>query len=156
MDSITKRIYQLLLTAATPMTSSELKAHFPDLGRGMVSAILNQRTQHGFLTRSGTTGRYGYALSDGFRARLASEDLDDICKKRNVSLGRMRPAETAIEAPRQVKTSATPLWPATPDDRPLSPSLGTPLPWADEDADDVPPWLGERYRDALRPRPVDD
>lgn len=60
--------------------------------------------------------------------------------------------ETAV----QTSDSATIECDAMPVERlrPLANSLGLVLPWHDEE--EAPPCIGERYRDALRPRPRDD
>jgi hypothetical protein len=150
MSGITRKLYTALLRANSPMTHSDLSPAFIAFPITALAALLSQKFKNGQLTRVIVDERFAYQLSDAMRQRLEAHGVDAVV--RGASSGR----SVAAQALRpQLRTdSGMPAWPAMNRGAPLRPAISSPLPWADEE--ELPPCVGERYRDALRPRPMDD
>ena len=155
MSGITTKLFTILLAAELPMTLGELRPHFDTFPKGRLASLLLMTTHSGALIRTGSPLHFSYRLSDAVRDRIVEKGIAAFV---NVV------GQTAEEAPRRPVAAAAPAaawmgarqpqWPAMNRSEPLRPAVGTRLPWADEE--ELPPCIGERYREALRPRPMDD
>jgi hypothetical protein len=127
-----------------PTTIAMLRERLPGMAvQRMYSAIGNNFTG-GRLIRTGERGRYAYQLSESLQIFVNLNGAHAVM--RGIANQRVcgEPPQAALQ----------PTWPAMQASEPLRPAISTRLPWAAEE--DLPPCIGERYRDALRPRPMDD
>lgn len=172
MSGITRKLYDVLLRANAPMTHAELAVHFVGFPPSALGATLSNQHRMGRIVRKPAGSRYAYALSDWMLAQLQAEGVDGAVREnasghrrtvRDVAADRAQEAALSASQDAALRMDALPT--ATVECaaldplelrrlQALPPSVGTVLPWLDEE--EAPPVIGERWRDALRPRPLDD
>ena len=144
MNTDSARVMVEIAVIGRPTTIAMLREKLPDMAvQRMYSAIGNNFTG-GRLIRTGESGRYAYQLSESLQAFVDANGAHAVM--RGIANQRVcgEPPHAALQ----------PTWPAMHRSEPLRPAIRVPLPWEGEE--ELPPCVGERYRDALRPRPMDD
>lgn len=158
MSGITRKLYTILLACTAPRTHGDLSAEFIAYPTTALAALLSSKFRTGDLVRTIIGDRYAYQLSDTTRLALEKHGVEAIVRESNAP-SQSKPGEPKPAGPRyRLQELATltnqPNWPAPRRDVSLAPQIASRLPWEDEE--EAPPCIGERYRDALRPRPRDD
>lgn len=152
-------VYAALLDAPQGLTYRQARLACPDLTPGFVAYVLSEGTKRGHLRVEGAkpgTSRV-YLLTDELRTSCNIIGVHAALADAKMAWRNQMLRVRGGSVPEQ-RATPQPVWPA--DDtpapmqrfRPLSISLG--LPWHDEE--EPPPCVVERYRDALRPLPLDD
>lgn len=154
MSGITRKLFSLLLVARSPVTMRQLRRQFEAFPKSALAALLSTKTNTGHLIRTGERMNYAYELSPEMRARLETEGVDAVISEaRGGRLHRRRDSKPDV-ADAAEAVALQPVWPAPNRSASLAPQISATLPWLEEE--EAPPCIGERYRDALRPHPVDD
>jgi hypothetical protein len=151
MSGITRKLFGLLLVARAPVTMRQLRRQFEEFPRSALAALLSTKFNAGALVRTGERMNYAYELSADMRARLESEGIAAVISE--VRGGRIRGGRNGKPEESSDPVALQPVWPAPNRGASLTPQIAAALPWLDEE--EAPPCIGERYRDALRPRPQD-
>ncbi len=150
MSDITVKAVALLMRADTPLTLAQLRAGIEGAQKGVLIAVLRKMMEESLLARTGKPLNFAYALTQPARDFFARHGAPASVPSLDTRPHRAapKPKPSADHHGRQT------LWPAMNRGAPLRPVISTALLWDNED--ELPPFLGERYRDALRPRPRDD
>lgn len=143
MNTDSARVMIEIAVIGRPTTIAMLREKLPGMAVDIIYSAIGNNFKGGRLVRTGESRCYAYSLNEslqifvnlnGAHAVMSGIPGQRVCRE---------PLQAALQ----------PTWPAMHTPAPLRPAISTPLPWADEE--DVPPCIGERYRDALRPRPMD-
>lgn len=149
-QEITRSILGLLAQSDQPTTIRQIRDHTCGYDASAVGVVLGKLTAAGVVQRSGEYTRYSYQLSDSTPVRSNGAERDRRVRQPSVPAVPQEVRQAQAQAS-QIRTTGMP-------PRSLVPSIGVSptslLPWSDEE--EAPPCIGERWRDALRPRPVDD
>lgn len=154
MSGITRKLFTLLLVARSPVTMRQLRRQFEAFPKSALAALLSTKTNTGHLIRTGERMNYAYELSHEMRTRLETEGVDEVISEARG--GRLHGGRNRQSPPEEGGDAVAlqPVWSAPNRAASLTPQIAATLPWLDEE--EAPPCIGERYRDALRPQPVDD
>lgn len=143
MNTDSARIMTEIAVIGRPTTIAMLRERLPSIGVDRIYSAIGSNFKGGRLIRTGESGRYAYSLTESLQIFVNLNGAHAVMSGIINQRASREPLHAALQ----------PTWPAIHTRAPLRPTISTPLPWADEE--DLPPCVGERYRDALRPRPVD-
>lgn len=149
-QEIAARIRALLALSDQPTTIRQIRDHTSEYETSAVGAVLGKLTAAGVVQRSGIYMRYSYRLNDQASGQAADKTRVPRVRQPSVPVVPQEVRQAQAQAS-QIRTTGMP--PRSPVPSPgVSPT--SLLPWSDEE--EAPPCIGERWRDALRPRPIDD
>lgn len=143
MSRDTELVMVQIAKIGAPTSATELGQLLPSVSKSQLYSTLGNHFKAGHLIRTGMCGSYAYWLNEELRAFIKKHGTASVmCGIPNRK--ESKPVEVALQ----------PVWPAAISKPLIGPVVRNALPWDGEE--EAPPVIGVRYRDALRPRPLDD